>query len=522
MIPIDLPPGPTADAFELAALAPRLWRFHDDYVLGTRLQLLVNTPSALLAHEAARAARLQIERLNRVFNDRLASSEISELNRIRAAAVGSDMFAVLQLAETWRAITCGAFNGHMGELLSAWRRSVPEQNEVERALASMRAAHVHLDVVQQRVDLSGTGQLSLDAIAKGYIVDAALNAARRAAPGVSGIALEIGGDIRCWGSSPDCRGWRIGIADAKRPADNAPLVDAILIRNGAIATSGRGPRDCIAGGYRSTTLSPFTGRPVADVISATVVASHAADADAIATACLVLPIEQSLSLVNRLATPAARITDTQGRVHESASWPQLRLAATTPEKSAGTVESKPAKPAKPNASPENAPALPPALRWPNDWEIGIKYIAPERKESERSTDFRSPYMALWITDDQNRPVHTTIMVGQDPKWQRDNFIWWNSYRDRAKQVIDLVSQATALSGRYRIFWGGLNDSWQRVPVGKYILHLETSQERGKHHYRSVPLEIGRDRFKKQLENLPESGGLEITYGHYNDRFEADE
>ncbi|HTE43175.1 MAG TPA: DUF2271 domain-containing protein, partial [Steroidobacteraceae bacterium] len=322
-----------------------------------------------------------------------------------------------------------------------------------------------------------------------------------------------------WGDSPICVGWRIGIPDAMRPADNAPLVDAVSLKNAAIATSGRGPRDCVGSHYRSTTISPFTGYPVDEVISASVVSSHVADADAIATACLVLRPEESIALVNRLDGVAARIIDARGQVHESSAWQSIRLAAAAPTK----PEAKKLAPApEQQKAAGKPPLLSPELRWPNDWEIGIRYVAPERKEDQRASDFRSPYMAVWITDEENRPVHTTIMVGRDVQWQRDNHIWFSSHRDRAKQLIDLVSQATALSGRYRIFWGGIDDDWQRVPIGKYVLHLETSQERGKHSYRSIPLEIGRERFRKQLENLPESGGLEITYGHYNDRFEWEE
>jgi FAD:protein FMN transferase len=162
------------------------------------------------------------------------------------------------------------------------------------------------------------------------------------------------------------------------------------------------------------------------------------------------------------------------------------------------------------------------LRWPVDWEIGINYVAPERQENERDRAFRTPYMVVWITNEKNEPVATPVMVGRDAEWQRDNFVWWGSYDERAKQVVELRSQATALSGRYRIFWGGVDENWQPLPIGKYVLHLETSQEHGKHSYRSVPLDIGRQRFKKSLPSLPASGGIEITYGHYNDRFSYNE
>src|SRR5206468_1344081 len=137
------------------------------------------------------------------------------------------------------------------------------------------------------VELSPSTTLSLDAVAKGYIVDSALNAARRAAPTAQGIALSVGGDIRCWGQSSAQCGWRVGIPDPAIPAENAPLIDTVALSNAAIATSGLGPRDRTTKGYRSTTISPFDGCPVRRVISASVIAGHAADADAIATACMV-------------------------------------------------------------------------------------------------------------------------------------------------------------------------------------------------------------------------------------------
>jgi thiamine biosynthesis lipoprotein len=514
MIPLALPSSSTAGALEIehqqdSSTQSRFWRFHDEYVLGTRLEVLVNSHSEVLANEAANAARREIERLNQVFNHRRSESEVSALNRSRLANASADLFAVVQLSETWRDITRGAFDGRMGALLRLWDAdSAPDRLSIDDALAAVRDAKVALDPVERQIELSSTAVLSLDAVAKGYIVDAALTAARRAVPAIEGLAIGIGGDIRCWGESPDRRGWRIGIPDPATPAENAPLVDAVFLKNAAIATSGRGPRDYMGNRCRSTTISPFTGRPVHAVISASVVASHAADADAIATACLVLRPEESLALVGRLDRVAARITEAHGRVHESTEWPTLQLAATAPEEHISSTDAK-------------APSFPPELRWPRDWELGINYIAPDRKDSN-SADFRTPYMAVWITDAQNKPVRTVLMVGRDPDWQRDNFIWWGSHRARAERLVELRSQATTLSGRYPMFWFGVDDDWKSVPIGKYTLHLETSQERGKHSYRSMPLELGRERFKTQLPILPDSGGIEITYGHYNDRYKPSE
>src|SRR5688572_8273430 len=73
----------------------RLWTFHDEYVLGTRLEVLVNSHSGALAKQAALAARKEIDRLNRVFNHRLAESELSWLNRTRSVKSSIELFAVV-------------------------------------------------------------------------------------------------------------------------------------------------------------------------------------------------------------------------------------------------------------------------------------------------------------------------------------------------------------------------------------------------------------------------------------------
>ena len=219
MIPLALPSSLTAGALEIehqqdSSTQSRLWRFHDEYVLGTRLEVLVNSHSAVLANEAANAARREIERLNHVFNHRRSDSEVSALNRSRLANASADLFAVVKLSETWRNITRGAFDGRMGALLRLWDAdTAPDRLSIDDALAAVRESKVALDPVERQIELSSTAVLSLDAVAKGYIVDAALTAARRAVPAIEGLAIGIGGDIRCWGESPDRRGWRIGIPD---------------------------------------------------------------------------------------------------------------------------------------------------------------------------------------------------------------------------------------------------------------------------------------------------------------------
>ena len=116
-------------AIEAAALAQSfavrgisdLYAFHDDCVLGTRLNLRVRAGSQADAYAGACAARREIDRLDRVFNWRDAGSELSLLNRSESRVVSAELFAVVAAAELWREISDGAYSGRLGRLLDVWR-----------------------------------------------------------------------------------------------------------------------------------------------------------------------------------------------------------------------------------------------------------------------------------------------------------------------------------------------------------------------------------------------------------------
>ncbi len=175
---------------------------------------------------------------------------------------------------------------------------------------------------------------------------------------------------------------------------------------------------------------------------------------------MVLPPAESIALVDRLDGVAARISEADGEVHQSRLWPTLQLVSvasdpTTQSRVApSTIGSTQASPSVGNSAEGNKPPPPPSeLRWPADWELGVTYTAPATPEDV--ADYRDPYIAVWISDDQNKPLATLFLLGQDPKYARNNFIWWDSYNDqRATHEVEMKSRATLLSGQYTMYWLG--------------------------------------------------------------------
>ena len=483
---IDLP------VVETLAPEDGAFMFRDESILGTRMLLMFVADSCRAAHEAALAVRAEIDRLNLIFNGRRPDSELFSLNAAVEFNASPELFAVVTLAEYWRVQTGGAFNARLGRVIRSWRTAsnTPHRDEVAALAQAAQHSTLILEPTSRTIVRPDAIEFALDGIAKGWILDRAF-AVACSMPGISGALVDIGGDMRCSRTSPAGLGWPIDIADPSRPFDNSPSVATVRLHDRAIATSGRGVRDRVLADKRySPTLDPCTGWPIERNISASVIASTAADADALATALLVLPADAGVALAENHAT-AARITMANGEVAQTSIAATHFTAIAAREKQVATPE-----------------------KWQEGWQALATFTAP-RRQLIRDPLFRSPYMAMWITDLDNRPVRTLILIGKRADWQKDNFIWWSMNRARTERLVSTRSMSTSAAGVYNVFWDGVDDAGRLVNAGTYVLHVETSRERGKHTYRSLTLAFGKfQRFTEVLPPTEEGGGLKVSFDHY--------
>jgi len=487
------PPGLSDDAIsnEESQIDSGSYIFRDEAILGTRMRIDLVARNISDAQAAALSARREIDRLNAILNSRDRSSEISVLNRSRVHQASPELFAVIEAAERWRDVTSGAFSPRLGRTIALWQQArdrAPCRAELAELTCAAEAADVTLDRATRTITRPDAVVFAVDALAKGWIVDRAFEVVRSAA-GVAGALVEIGGDIRCGGRAPDGRGWNVGIPDARYPVDNAPLVATASMFDQAIATSGRGPRDRILDGNRfSSTLSPRDGWPIEGTVSVTALASSAADADALATLLLTLPPDHAVAWADNHRVAARIQTSDRALVTQAAS---ARIAQVDPKQSRTKGKS--------------------AVQWPKDWVALITFTAPPR-QLVRDEHFRSPYMAMWITDLDNKPIRTLLLVGRESEWQRDNYIWWTTNDASVKQLMATRSMSTSGSGIYKVLWDGTNDQYEEMPGGSYVLHVETSRERGKHTHRSLTLNFSKgEKFSAELPSTEEAGGLRLEF-----------
>lgn len=211
----------------------------------------------------------------------------------------SERFAeVLGSALRIAAATDGAFDPTLKPLSDVYRAAKrdPDTGLPAAALAAARARVDYRSVsVEGRMLRKARPdvQLDLDGIVAGAAADAI--AARLREVNVSSFYLQITGEVLCAGVKPGGEPWRIGVVDPSSSEAAQAAVVAVPLRDAAL---------CSSGDYRNATIvdgevvhhvfDPRTGEnPEHRVVSASVLASSCAVADALGTAIMVLGAEAS-------------------------------------------------------------------------------------------------------------------------------------------------------------------------------------------------------------------------------------
>lgn len=224
-------------------------------------------------------------------------STISKINRNETDETDEMLSEVLKLSFTIYEATDGAFDPTVAPLVNAWgfgfkSGQMPDSTQVDSLLALVGLSHIHLDGNKLTKD-NPLSILDFSAIAKGYGVDRAAQVLRN--HDIKNFMVEIGGEIVTEGVNEKGEPWRIGInkPDDDSTSTNTELQDVIELSGKAIATSGNYRNYYIKDGRKiAHTINPKTGYPAQqDILSSTVIAPTCAEADAFATAFMVLGTE---------------------------------------------------------------------------------------------------------------------------------------------------------------------------------------------------------------------------------------
>ena len=249
--------------------------------------------------DAQTVANLIEAELNNV-NDKMSTYKPdSELSRFNQAPVGEpfkvspDTFEVLTRSlEIWR-LSQGAFDVTIGPLVNLWGfgpdgrpDKVPSRKAMKQAWDRVGSDGliVHVDDLElvKRKEL----YVDLSAIAKGYAVDRVAEALENA--GIRRYLVEVGGEIRAGNSKTQEMSWQVAVEEPV--TDRRQVHKIIKLDNASMATSGDYRNYFEVNGRRySHTIDPRNGQPIShQLVSASVIMPSCADADAWATAMMVL------------------------------------------------------------------------------------------------------------------------------------------------------------------------------------------------------------------------------------------
>jgi thiamine biosynthesis lipoprotein len=269
--------------------------------MGTLVSISALGRSQGLIDDAIGQAFAEMDRLIAIFSRFEPASALTALNDVgRLDGPPPELAHVVSHALRYHALTQGAFDITVEPLLH------PDANRAA-ALALVGAEHVTASKRAIRFGREGMG-VTLDGIAKGYIIDAMARAL--SASGVRHFLINAGGDIRAAGTRENGRPWTVGVWDPDAPG---LFPDIIHLTDAAVATSGKYARgDHIVDA--ATGRSPNHHRSVSALAPTTIAA------DALATALFVLDAARGLALVESLAHCECLILDSDGRQFRSSGW----------------------------------------------------------------------------------------------------------------------------------------------------------------------------------------------------------
>ena len=388
--------------------------FTFDHIVGTSLDLDVWARTPAAAEQAASAVLDEIDRLTDILSTRDPHSEISRY--ARGGHPSPDLSAMLAAYQEWGRRTGGVLS----------------------------------------ITPAGPGTaLNVDALGKAYILDRAA-AIAAASPGIEGVVLNIGGDIVVRG-----RACEIAIADPQASQDNAKPLTFVTLRDQAIATSGTYARG-------SHLVDARTGAP-GQGASASVIASSAVAANALATTLCVTRSTEGIAMAERVDGAEAIRIDRDGGIARTtgfARYEQPRLV--------------------------RAQA---ASRWPAGYEVNISLTLTAgaaggggfgggfggggfgggRRGGGRGA--HRPYVASWIEDANGKLVRVLAFWADKARYYSELSAFY-ALNGRDERRLSMLARATRAAGNYRLVWDGLDEKGAPVAPGSYRVVIETNQEHG--------------------------------------------
>lgn len=260
------------------------------FAMDTEMQLKAYGENA---DEAVKAAKAEINRLDKLFRRGDSDSEIYKINNNGSYNVSDDTAELTRRACNLGDMTDGVFDITIAPVIDLWGFytkdfRVPDKDEVKSALGRVNYGNVSVD--GGTVTVSNGSELDLGGIAKGYLSSRIMRIYTE--HGITSGIVSLSGNVEALGAKPDGSAWNIAITD---PHDAASYIGSVRIKDKAVITSGGYQRFFERDGKRyHHIIDPSTGYPSdSGLSSVTIISEDGTLADGLSTSLYIMGLDKS-------------------------------------------------------------------------------------------------------------------------------------------------------------------------------------------------------------------------------------
>ena len=295
--------------------------------MGTFVNIIVIDPSKDRADEAIGRAFDTIDRLCRILSRFESGTEVFQLNREgKIKGCCPELLDTIRESIYFSRLTKGAFDITVKPVVDLFKERYIKGEDLDipdtilkRALDKVGYRNIEIGAGEIRFKKEGMG-ITLDGIAKGYIVDRASEVLKR--EGVKNFLINAGGDIRATGKNYKREAWKIAVQD---PQKDSKWPDVIKLSEGAIATSGNYEVYFDKERLFHHIVDPKTGLSPLRFSSVSVIAPTVMEADALSTGVFVMGPDRGLHFINSLRRYHCLLIERGGRIYRSRSWKSFSI-----------------------------------------------------------------------------------------------------------------------------------------------------------------------------------------------------
>ena len=291
--------------------------------MGTTVTIIFLYSPGVDSEKAMNDAFDEIKRLSGIMSHYSEDSEVSRLNR-EGILENADpqLLEVVERALELNKLTKGAFDITILPIIELFKNSfkenkIPQDKEIKQVLELVGSDKIEIKGNTIKLKKKGM-KITLDGLAKGYIVDMASKILLNHE--IKNHLINAGGDIKAVGLREDGKPWKVAIQD---PARKNNHLDVIELTDSSVATSGNYENYFDAEKIFHHIADPKTGFSPVLNSSASIIAPTAMEADALATALMVMAPDYGIPFINNLSGREALIVTREGKLISSSGWKNI-------------------------------------------------------------------------------------------------------------------------------------------------------------------------------------------------------